>query len=72
MIGRRPGPNGCCGARAGETGGLEHGLVFRGCSDGESVRPPREELMTTLVAISDFSFAWGIVDTYTPLLQAQV
>ncbi len=32
----------------------------------------REEVLATLAAVSDFSYAWGIIDVYTPVLQAQV
>ena len=28
-------------------------------------------MLATLGAVSDFSFAWGLMDTYTPALQAQ-
>ncbi len=29
-------------------------------------------MLATLAAVSDFSYAWGIIDVYTPVLQAQV
>ena len=32
----------------------------------------REEVLATLATVSDFSYAWGIIDAYTPVLQAQV
>ena len=34
--------------------------------------PYRDEVLVTLATVSDFSYAWGIVDAYTPVLQAQV
>lgn len=34
--------------------------------------PCRDEVLATLTTVSDFSYAWGIIDTYTPVLQAQV
>lgn len=32
----------------------------------------REEVLVTLAAVSDFSFAWGLLEPYTAALQAQV
>ena len=29
-------------------------------------------MLATLATVSDFSYAWGIIDAYTPVLQAQV
>ena len=34
--------------------------------------PCRDEVLATLTTVSDFSYAWGIIDAYTPVLQAQV
>ena len=34
--------------------------------------PSREEVLATLGAVSDFAFSWGLMDAYTPALQAQV
>lgn len=31
----------------------------------------REEVLATLGAVSDFSFSWGLMDTYTAALQNQ-
>lgn len=48
---------GCCHA----TG---HGTLSGLCG--------REEVLVTLAAVSDFSYAWGLLEPYTAALQAQV